>query len=567
MNDIGQQLRAEVCARRGMLLSKNTLQKQTFIQGTLILLAAGIVNRILGFIPRIMLPRIIGAEGVGIYQLGYPFLIVIITLITGGIPLAVAKLIAEADATGDQQRVRRILSLSLKITIGASLLFSVALLVLAPWITTHVLTDSRVYYTFMVMTPIIIVIAASSVLRGYFQGMQNMIPTAMSQVTETIIRIFTVILFAYMGLPYGLEWAAAGAMAGVVIGEIGGFAVLAWMYHTARKRHSQSSAQQLNAVQQPIKGGQEPTFATSSPAQGNVLQRLLQIAIPVTGGKLVGSLSYLLESITIARSLAAAGIITAVATAQYGALQGMIIPILTLPGALTYSLAVSLVPALSEALGRRDTTTIQKRIHQALRLALVSGAPFAVVMFVLAFPLCSLLYNDATVAPMLKWMAPVAIFIYLQAPLQAALQALERPGTALVNTFIGAFLKIGLILWLTADPKLGITGAVIAINVNIVVVTTMHAYSVVRHVGLKLPWLDFIKVGAAMIITAGCIQATYIHFPGSTDEHLVLRFIISCIVGIVVYILLLIMMKLIDRSDLSRFPFFRRFFHAKPDPK
>ncbi|WP_244965736.1 stage V sporulation protein B [Paenibacillus alvei] len=562
MNDIGRQSCAEVRVRRGIPLLKSTLQKQTFIQGTLILLAAGIVNRILGFIPRIMLPRIIGAEGVGIYQLGYPFLIVIITLITGGIPLAVAKLIAEADAVGDQQRVKRILSLALKITIGASIVFSAALLILAPWITTHVLTDSRVYYTFLVMTPIIIVIAASSVFRGYFQGMQNMIPTATSQVVETIIRIFTVIAFAYMCLPYGLEWAAAGAMAGVVIGEIGGFAVLAWMYYTSRRRSTNSTSEPTDMVLKPAKNGHAPTAPPP-----NVLRRLLQITLPVTGGKLVGSLSYLLESITIARSLAAAGVITAIATAQYGALQGMIIPILTLPGALTYSLAVSLVPALSEALGRNDTITIQKRIHQAVRLALVSGAPFAVVMFVLAFPLCALLYNDATVAPMLKWMAPVAIFIYLQAPLQAALQALERPGTALVNTFIGAILKIGLILWLASNPQLGITGAVIAINVNIVVVTTLHAFSVVRHIGLKLPWMDFIKVGAAMVITAGCIQAVYIHLSSSTDEHILLRFILSCIVGIIVYILLLILMKLIDRSDIARFPIFRRFFPAKPDPK
>ncbi|GJM75111.1 hypothetical protein HMSSN036_73270 [Paenibacillus macerans] len=101
----------------------------------------------------------------------------------------------------------------------------------------------------------------------------------------------------------------------------------------------------------------------------------LRIAIPVTGGKLVGSLSYLLESITTAQSLAMAGISVAVATSQYGALQGMVIPLLLLPGALTSSLAVSLVPSLAEAQARGDMRSIQLRLHQSLRLALVTGAP------------------------------------------------------------------------------------------------------------------------------------------------------------------------------------------------
>ncbi len=128
---------------------------------------------------------------------------------------------------------------------------------------------------------------------------------------------------------------------------------------------------------------------------------------------MVGSFSYLLESILTARSLAAAGIATGVATAQYGALQGMIVPLLLLPTALTYSLAVSLVPSLSEAAARGDNSLIHKRLHQSMRLALVSGAPFVVIMALFAEPICRILYNHAEIAPMLQLIAPVGIFIYL----------------------------------------------------------------------------------------------------------------------------------------------------------
>lgn len=210
--------------------------------------------------------------------------------------------------------------------------------------------------------------------------------------------------------------------------------------------------------------------------------------------------------------------------------------------------------------------TIHKRIHQAIRLALVCGAPFAVMMFVLALPLCVLLYNDASVAPMLRWMAPIAVFIYLQAPLQAALQALERPGTALVNTFIGAALKLLLIIQLASQPQLGIYGAIIAICINIVVVTLLHAASVIRHLQLTMPWLDFIKVGSAMVIMAGCIQAVYVRSP-LPEGYGLLRFIAAGATGVLVYLLLLIIMGLINRDDVTRLPLVRDWLPPKPHRK
>ncbi|MCR8845998.1 stage V sporulation protein B [Paenibacillus sp. SC116] len=527
------------------------MKKQTFIQGTLILFAAGLLNRILGFIPRITLPRIIGAEGVGLYQLGYPFLLVMLTIITGGVPLAVAKLVAEADSVGNQQRVRSIVRAALWMTSSVAIVLTVTSLTLSSWITTHVLTDDRVYYTFLFMTPNIIIIAVASVLRGYFQGKQNMIPTAASQVTETLVRIVTVIGGAYLLLPYGLEWAAAGAMLGVVVGELSGLLVLVlqWRRHHKKKDGAIDATANNVLASQPVEQ-ERPAWRS-----------LVRIALPVTGGKLIGSLSYLLESITIARSLAAAGIVTAVATAQYGALQGMIIPILLLPGALTYSLSVSLVPSLSEAYGRKDMATIHMRMHQAIRLALVSGAPFAVVMYILALPLCSVLYDDISVAPMLQWMAPVAIFIYLQAPLQAALQALDRPGMALMNTFVGAIVKLGLIIQLASMPHLGIQGAVIAINVNILIVTLLHGWSLIRTFKIKITWIDFAKVGVAMIIIAGAIQATYQHFP--LTNSVFVRLSAACLVGLCLYVALLIMMRLIDRNDLTRLPLIGRFLSSR----
>lgn len=501
----------------------------------MILLAAGLINRILGFIPRITLPRVIGPEGVGLYQMSWPFLIVVLTVITGGIPVAVAKLVAEADAERNERRIRSILKISMTITVTLSIFFTAVCVLGARWIATHLLTDDRVYITFLCMTPMIVLIGISSVLRGYFQGRQNMIPTATSQMAETIIRIVMVLVGASLLLPYGIEWAAAGGMLGGLAGEIGGLALL--LYHYAGSRRERAPLWQATI-------GSTPNVRRLSG-----LRRILGIAMPITGSKLVGATSYLLESIFIAQALAAAGISTALVTAQYGALQGMVLPILLLPSALTSSLSVSLIPSLSEAAARKDMATIHKRLHQSLRLALVTGAPFAVLMFVLAEPLCYYMYNQDQVGILLKMMAPVALFIYFQAPLQATLQALDRPGSALINTLVGSVVKLTLIYFLASRPELGIRGAVFAININIALVTLLHWRSVVRALKFSMQMLDFVKVGAAMAITGLC---SYGVMNAAWHDSGFVRFAAASMTGMLAYLTLIVVFRLVDAHDLER---------------
>jgi stage V sporulation protein B len=528
-------------------------RKQTFIQGAMILLAAGLLNRILGFVPRIALPRMIGAEGVGLIQLVYPFTIVMLTLIAGGIPLAVAKLVAETDSQGDRLGVSRILRIAIQLALTVSLIASAVCLGLSELISTKIMTDSRVHTAFLMMIPVLPLVAVSSVWRGYFQGKQNMIPTALSQTTETLIRIVLTLLFVWLLIPHGLELAAAGAVLGMVGGECAGLLVL-WVHFNRDRR-----------IPQPLqpKPMTDDIAKNKSEGKHHYLRRLLHTAIPVTGSKMIGSLSYLLESILTVKSLATAGLAVAAATAQYGALQGMVIPLLLLPGALTYSLAVSLVPSLSEAASRGDWATIHIRLHQSMRLAIVTGAPFVVLMGLLAGPICILLYGNDSMANMLRWMAPIAIFLYMQAPLQATLQALNRPGTALFNTFAGAAIKLILIVQLATQPEFGILGAVIAIGVNMVLVTLLHWISVARLTGFRMQPLDFLKVTVAMIImSATMLWIWNFEWLGQNSLNLALA---SC-VATLIYLLLLIGLKLIDRHDAARVPVIGRFFRPRNQP-
>jgi stage V sporulation protein B len=518
------------------------MSKQSFIHGTMILLAAGLLNRILGFVPRITLPRVIGAEGVGLYQLGYPLLIVLLTVITGGIPLAVAKLVAAAESEGNERKVKDVLRLSLVVAVLLAVVFTAGLVWGASWISSELLNDVRVYYTLLAMSPMLFIVGVSAVFRGYFQGRQNMVPTAVSQTVETAVRIAAMMLFAYLLLPYGLAYAAAGAMLGVTIGECCGLAVIVYQYQRTRSAYKMFHKAKIGS-------------SGKSQRNASTLRQMLHIALPVTGSRMVGSASYFLESVMTVKALAIAGIAVAAATAQYGTLQGMVIPVLLLPGVLTYALSVSLVPSLSEAAARGDMRTIHKRLHQSLRLALVSGAPFAVLMYVLAEPICYFLYNDAEVGGMLRLMAPIAVFLYFQGPLQATLQALDRPGTALLNTFYGAAIKLTLIYLLATQPQFGIYGVLAAINVNIVLVTMLHWNSVVRLVKYDFPFLDIIKTGVAAAVTG---SAAYYIFTTAWHPSPLFRFLFSGLAAAVIYVASVFVLKLVDKDDFGRLPFPRR---------
>lgn len=209
------------------------MTKQTFIQGALILIIAGMLTRFMGFINRMVVARFMGEEGVGLYMMALPTLFLVMTLTQFGLPVAISKRVAEADAQNDSKKIKQIVAVSLAITLSASILFTVLLILAAPILSVTLFTDSRVLLPLIVISPIIPIAAVSAVLRGYFQGKQNMKPQSIAQVLEQIVRITFVGVFIYILLPYGIEYAAAGAMFSIIIGE---FASLLYMIRKFRQK-------------------------------------------------------------------------------------------------------------------------------------------------------------------------------------------------------------------------------------------------------------------------------------------------------------------------------------------
>ncbi|WP_156291171.1 stage V sporulation protein B [Oceanobacillus salinisoli] len=515
------------------------MAKQTFLQGAIVLIIAGMITRFLGFINRIVVARLMGEEGVGLYMMALPTLFLVMTLTQLGLPVAISKRVAEADAVGDQKKVKRILVVSLMITSITSILFTVVMVLGAPFIATTLLTDERTLLPLIAISPIVPITAVSAVLRGYFQGKQNMKPQSFAQVIEQLVRITCVALFINLLLPYGVEYAAAGAMISVILGELA--SLLFMVYSFKRKK--------------PVKI--RTNFFSFLKSSKETMKELFSIALPSTGSRMIGSISNFLEPILVAQSLAIAGVTTTLATKQYGELTGYVLPLLYLPTFITHSLAIALVPNISEAEAKNNRKLIHYRIHQSIRISFASGAIATVVLTLFSVQILTYMYGTGNASSFIMLMAPFYMLLYIQSPLQAALQALDLAKPAMWNSFIGATVKFAVLFVLASNPKFGIMGVAIAMCVGVVLITLLHLITLQKAIHYYIPFKDICKMILLLLLTFGAgnfLKNMYEAFPSN-----IILFLLTLIILVIVYIIFLIFLRFLTREELQQVPFLQKW--------
>lgn len=509
------------------------MSKQTFLYGTVILLLAGFITRILGFANRIFLAKLLGEEGIGLYMMAFPTFILVVTLTQLGLPVAIAKQIAAAKANNDTHEIKKILSVSLWITMLLAIIFTTLLIFITPLLTSTLLTDKRTLLPILAITPVIPFIAISSVIRGYFQGIQDMKPSAISQVIEQIVRIGFVSICTTILLPYGIEYGAAGAMISIVLGE---FASLLYVLIIFKKKK--------NFIL-------HKNFFRDIAGSKNTFIELMQIALPTTGSRFIGSISYFFEPIIVAQSLTLAGVSSVIATKQYGELAGYAMPLLLLPTFITFALSTSLVPAISEAVAQNNQQLIEHRIQQTTRSMLFIGGWATVVMYTFASPLLQLMYGTDNAAIYIQIMAPCFLFFYLQAPLQAILQAINLASASMINSLVGNVIKLICIFLLASQPFLQTRGVALAICIGMLTTTFLHFATLLKHLHftIYLRYYLFTIINTIISIFSGKLfyhQITFI--PSLIDQT-----IISIVIVSILYFIFCISTGVIKFQELKLF--------------
>lgn len=422
------------------------MKTSTFLKGAAILTAAGLISKLLGAVYRIPFFRVVGPEGMGLYQMAYPLYTMLLAVSSAGIPVAVSKLISENIAHGDFTGVSKVFRISLVFIAVVSGVTSILLYQSASYLAGRILHDIRAFYSIAAIAPAIFFVGIMSVFRGYFQGFQEMVPTAVSQVIEQFTRVITVLVGAYIWLPRGVEFAAAAATFGAVTGSAAGVLFLGALYF-------------LKPYYSITPSGCIGRFKSRSQGTLRILYRIIVLALPISLGGLVMPVMQTLDALTVPGRLQLAGYSIHRATQLYGELTGGALTLINLPTVITISLAASLVPAISGSLERANYKDVQRQTASAMGITVLVCLPAAVGLAVLASPISGLLFDCPEAGLPLAFVAPAALLLGLHQTSAGILQGMGRTMLPVLNLMVGAAVKFACNYTLTAIPSIGIIGA------------------------------------------------------------------------------------------------------------
>lgn len=426
--------------------------KNNFIKSTIILILGGFLSKILGMFIKIILTRTISTEGIGIYSLVLPTFNLFITLCSLGLPVAISKLVSENK--NDNKKI--VLS-----TIPIILLFNLGLIILlfliAPFLSKYLLHNQFTYYPLISIGFTLPFICISSIIKGYFFGKEKMFPTTLSNIIEQLVRLFLTYTVISKLMNHSLTYAITGVVLINILSE--GASILVLLFFLPHRQKVTVSDFCYNKI---------------------ILKDLLEISIPTTGSRLIGSLSYFLEPIILTYALTKIGYSNQFITLEYGIVNGYVYPLLLLPSFFTLAISNALLPVVSNTYSHRNYDYTKYKIKQAITLSLIIGIPCTLLFMSIPEFFLNLIYNTTEGLEYIKIIAPVFLIYYVQCPLTASMQAMGKAKEAMMGTLYGSILRTVLLFGLSLC-HIGMWGLIISSLGNILFITIHHFYYVFRE--------------------------------------------------------------------------------------
>lgn len=525
---------------------------KSFLKGAFILSIAGVLGKLLGALYRIPFARMVGEEGSAIYGLVYPLYNLLLALSTAGIPLAISKLIAEREERGESGTSLRIFKLSLLVLASIGICVAVVVFLNAQWIAANVLNEPKAAWSLRAIAPAMVFSCVQAVFRGYFQGLQQMVPTAISQVTEQFVRVGVIMIAIFTLLPYGAEIVAAGASLGASVGGLTALMVIMSIFLRYRQKHkSLLPAGGMGGVE--TGGARHGKILIES--NGSIIRQVLILAIPISIGSLVLPLMQSLDSVLVLPRLEFGGFSHQEAMAQFAYLATYVAPIINLPFILTTAVAASLVPAISEAVAAGRQAELQKVFTSAMQLAIVIVLPAALGLMTLAAPICTLLYAQEAAGVAMFWSAPIVLVVGLYQISAGTLQGMGKAMIPMYSLFIGAAIKAVFTYFLTAVPAIGIRGAAIGTVIGFSVAVLHNIWHVSRGIGWQ--WFQpkkhivkpFISVFAMSVLVIIGYQGLF-----AITQSNGFATLCAIVLGGMVYFIVLLAVGGIQVEDIQKVP-------------
>ncbi len=536
--------------------TKKKSRQVSFMKNVLMLMIAQVLIKILGFVYRLVIINIdgFGDIGNGYYATGFQIYSLLLTLASVGIPTVISKLVSERVAIGDHKEAHRIFKVAIITFTLIGIVLSLGLFLGAKTIAKNIINVEGVKYTLMVLAPAIMFVPASAVLRGYFAGLGTMKPTSVTQTLEQLLNCILSIAFVYACIGKDTAIMAAAGNLSSTVAIIIAFIYIFIFYLRQRKDILNDCKNQ--------------TIETDYKTTKQIIKTIFAISIPMTIGSLVAELNGTIDTITVSRCIqkAFSGILVGKEALEQRAMEvsGMIAKvdtIIRLPLAVNAAFCTALVPAIAASLAKKDKKTAKNRLSFSLFLTIIIIAPCAIGLTVLADPILSMIYpNSPGGAGLLAITCISMTFVALSYVITGGLYGLGKTHIPAISLAIGASVKTVLNIILVSNPDINMYGSPISSSVCQMINFMICTYCLTRYIKLDLNFTKHIfKPVFSALIMGGAAFATQrflLDLLGNAKAT-----IIAILAGMIVYAIMIIITKTLNKEDFTRIPFGTKIYN------
>lgn len=515
------------------------MKKQSFFFGAVLLTASSVISKIIGAIYKIPLTNLLGPQGLGIYYIIFPVYAFLITFVSTSYTLSISRMVSSEIGGGSLYMARKTLYASLfLLTIVGAVLASI--LIVASRVIADLQGVENAYICYLAIAPAIVMVAMSSSFKGYFQGLQNMTPSAVSQVVEQIVKLAVGFTLATILSRHGALKATMGAIIGISVSEAVTliFFVIWFFVHKARNPATKSQNEKANI------------FVLSS--------KVMKTTLPFLLSSIITPLSLMIDSFLIVNILRNAGFDKYFATALLGLNSGVVNTLVNLPTTLSSSICVTIIPYITYALSKGDFNTISKRSLLAFKVTTIISIPCTIVFLLFGGQVISLLYSsgmssaESTLSVSLLSIASFnVLYISLLQITTALLQAISKAYIPVISLSLSLAVKVLLEVLLVSIVPLNIFGAIISAGASYALSSIINLIYLRKHININFsPYRIVIAPILSSGAMVGAITLTFIILKGLVPSSIAT--LSAFFGGAVVYMLMIFITKVFEKDEFEK---------------
>ncbi len=469
----------------------NNMEKKV-INGAFSLLLSSLIVKLLSLIYKIPLSYILSDEGMGYFNSAYTVYTFFYIICTAGIPKAISIIIARAESAGEHGYSERIYKTALAIFSTLGSIITLLFIILSGPISV-LIGNSAASFTMVAIAPSILFVCASGVIRGYFNGILEFLPIAVSEIISGVAKLALGILFVNIGNTVGFDLPILSALTilGITLGSFIGYIYLA-IYKKSHNRCDKTEQ-----------------ISTLNFKNGSIIKEIFKIAIPITAASAIGSVGNIIDLSVIMHRLKIVGYTELQSGILYGNYTTLSVPMLNLLGTFIAPLSCILLPIISKNEHENNKKDLSSHISISIKTACFFAVPAAFIFYFNAYEILEIIFENtsaAMAAPLLKLLAPGAYFMTMVTVLNTAFEGMGKTKIPLISLSIATIVKLAFTFIFVGNEKFGVLGAPIATSLSYVCAFLISVYFMI--VKEKIPVKIFLATFQTFIASSVSILAS-----------------------------------------------------------